>query len=94
MKIFHFKDAILNLTTKFRHNLFKLQNGLCYYCNKEMSLTSRNKYGAPARNFATFEHLVRLIDGGKTNSKNVVLAHRVCNHRANIEIQKKNKNGT
>lgn len=78
---------------QWRQVLFDKQNGLCHYCKKPMSLTSRTMKGAPARNFATFEHLRRLIDGGKTNSHNVVLAHRVCNHLANIEMQRGKKQG-
>ena len=53
-----------------------------------MSLTARTLKGQPARNFATFEHLKRQVDGGKTNSNNVVLVHRICNHRANIVAQR------
>lgn len=78
---------------KWREYLFKMQGGLCVYCAKPMSLTSRRKTGQPARNFATFEHLRRLVDGGQTNSHNVVLAHRVCNHRANIEAQRQRRQG-
>jgi len=76
-----------NYKREWREYLFELQRGLCHYCGVEMSLTARTKNGFPARNFATFEHLQRLVDGGKTNSHNVVLAHRKCNHRANIQTQ-------
>lgn len=79
---------------KWREHLFEMQNGLCFYCGKIMSLTSRTKTGSPGRNFATFEHLKRKIDGGQTNSTNVVLAHRVCNHRANINAQAVRKQST
>jgi hypothetical protein len=54
-----------------------------------MSLTSRTKTGAPAKNFATFEHLQRRQDGGKLNNTNIVLAHTKCNRMANIEAQRK-----
>jgi 5-methylcytosine-specific restriction endonuclease McrA len=76
---------------RWREHLFKKQEGLCFYCKKPMSLTARTKKGGPARNFATFEHLQRLVDGGKTNSHNVVLACRICNHKANTEIQRRNR---
>jgi 5-methylcytosine-specific restriction endonuclease McrA len=70
-----------------RERLFKQQKGLCFYCNKRMSLTSRRAKGQPAKNFATFEHLIRRSEGGKFTKENIVLAHRVCNSKKNIEDQ-------
>jgi hypothetical protein len=52
-----------------------------------MSLTSRTKDGFPARNFATFEHVKRRVDGGDTVPENVVLAHRSCNNKKNARDQ-------
>jgi hypothetical protein len=72
---------------KFREYLFKKQGGKCHWCGQQMSLSARVKSGGPARNFATFEHLERVQDGGKTNSTNVVLAHRKCNTKRNHEYQ-------
>ena len=76
---------------RWREELFQKQDGLCHYCRKPMSLTARKANGYPARNFATFEHLIRIVDGGKTDDENVVLAHRHCNSVANIEAQRKDK---
>lgn len=72
---------------KFRIKKFEDQKGLCYYCDKPMSF-NRTKNGSPARDFATFEHLIRKDQGGKFSNDNIVLAHRKCNHKANIEWQK------
>jgi hypothetical protein len=74
---------------RWREYLFKKQEGLCFYCKKPMSLTARRKTGQPARNFATFEHLQRIADGGKTNSHNVVLAHSICNQIENTRAQRR-----
>jgi 5-methylcytosine-specific restriction endonuclease McrA len=73
---------------QWRAYLFDQQSGLCHYCREPMSLTARRKNGSPARNFATFEHLKRREDGGKTNSENVVLVHRACNAKANTVAQR------
>lgn len=48
---------------------------------------NRTKNGSPARDFATFEHLVRREDGGRINSENIKLAHRKCNTKRNAEDQ-------
>lgn len=42
---------------------------------------NRTKTGAPARDFATFEHLKRRREGGRETSDNLVLVHRTCNRR-------------
>lgn len=68
--------------TEFRAFLFLAQGGCCYYCGGSMSMT-RKKNGGPARDFATFEHLVRRDQGGKLELGNVVLAHAKCNLKAN-----------
>ncbi len=73
---------------EWRELLFREQGGFCFYCHRKMSLTTRRKTGQPARNFATFEHLVRRVDGGKFEDENIVLVHRVCNAETNIEAQK------
>lgn len=76
----------------FRKRLYDEQGGLCYYCQKRMSF-NRKKTGAPARDFATFEHLVRRQQGGQVNSVNIVLAHYKCNVLKNIEWQAIRKGG-
>jgi 5-methylcytosine-specific restriction endonuclease McrA len=73
---------------KFRAYLFEKQKGLCYYCDKEMTL-NRKKNGQPTKTFATLEHLIRREQGGKVNSTNIVLAHYRCNLKANREWQRK-----
>jgi hypothetical protein len=73
---------------EWRELLFKEQGGFCFYCHKKMSLTNRRKTGQPAKNFATFEHLQRRVDGGKFDDDNIVLVHRTCNTMTNIEAQR------
>lgn len=72
---------------EWRERLFKEQDGFCFYCHRKMSLVNRRKTGQPAKNFATFEHLERRADGGRFNSDNIVLVHRICNAKANIKAQ-------
>lgn len=74
----------------FRLKLFEAQDGLCYYCGRQMSL-NRKLNGQPARDFATLEHLIRRQQGGQVNSTNIVLAHYKCNRRENAKWQAKNK---
>src|SRR6266853_3475269 len=74
---------------KFRKYLYELQQGLCHYCKGKMTLNKR-KNGQPGRTFATFEHLIRVQDGGKTNSTNTVLACRRCNNMREIIRQSNN----
>ena len=74
---------------RLRKYLFKQQNGLCYYCGGEMSLTARRKDGSPAQIFATFEHLIRREDGGTNSAENLVLAHGRCNWKKNREDQRR-----
>lgn len=72
--------------TNFRLLLFVAQAGCCIWCGQSMSF-NRRKSGAPARDFATFEHLERRADGGKMNAHNIVLAHYKCNIKRNHEHQ-------
>ena len=81
----------------WRQRLFEAQQGLCIWCDKPMSLTARKtaeyRAGQPARDFATFEHVVPRRDGGSGGFKalkqpdptaddpNVMLAHYKCNRR-------------
>lgn len=69
----------------WRKRLFDAQGGLCIWCKKPMSLTARKtapyRAGQPARDFATFEHLVRRRDGGQKDDPNIALAHYKCNRR-------------
>jgi hypothetical protein len=62
-----------------RRRKFALQNGLCHWCAKPMTL-DRGTSGRPVRNFATFEHLQRRRDGGVGKPHNVVLACYFCNY--------------
>lgn len=49
---------------------------------------NRRKSGAPARDFATFEHVERREQGGKMDANNIALTHYRCNIRRNIEWQR------
>ena len=71
---------------RYREVKYEKQNGLCHWCGKKMSYT-RRKTGAPARDFATFEHLKRKDRGGDDFGDNIVLAHYKCNIKRNHEYQ-------
>lgn len=72
----------------FRLLLYLVQQGCCVWCGQIMSF-GRKKGGAPARDFATFEHIDRREQGGKMSASNIVLACYKCNIRRNAEWQKK-----
>lgn len=69
----------------WRKRLFDAQGGRCIWCAKPMSLIARktapSRAGQPARDFATFEHLVPRRDGGRKADPNIALAHYKCNRR-------------
>src|ERR1700735_4267822 len=77
---------------QWREKLYEQQSGLCHWGNGKMSLNQK-KNGQPARDFATFEHLIRRQQGGPFNTDNIVLAHRKCNVLKNIEWQASNPYG-
>jgi len=70
----------------YRERLYDQQSGMCHWCGKRMSL-NRKKTGQPARDFATFEHLIRRVEGGSMGPDNIILAHRVCNYHREIARQ-------
>jgi hypothetical protein len=59
---------------RVRAALFKQQCGLCYWCQKEMTLDNNGG------KFASFEHLLPRSHGGRFTPGNIVLAHKTCNH--------------
>ena len=65
----------------WKQKLYKQQAGLCYWCKKPMA-PPRTKFPKSEdwRVQPTFEHVVRLADGGTWAKDNVVLAHAFCNH--------------
>lgn len=69
-----------------RAALYLLQLGRCIWCGEVMSGT-RRKSGNPARDFATFEHIVPRSEGGGFNWSNIMLACCKCNLRRNHEFQ-------
>jgi 5-methylcytosine-specific restriction endonuclease McrA len=77
------------LKKQYREYLYNKQNGLCFYCQKKM-VFDRKRNGQPGGLFPTFEHLIRVEDGGLVNSTNIVLAHRACNHRREMVRQSNN----
>lgn len=74
---------------EIRIELFKQQNGKCFYCKRQMSFI-RKKNGQPAKDFATFEHLVRKQNGGLMNETNMVLACKRCNIEREMVRQSNN----
>lgn len=69
-----------------RDRAFHKQNGLCYHCSKPMVMTKKESL-EPDR--LSGEHLVRVVDGGKTKPGNVVAAHQNCNQEYNDKIEEK-----
>ncbi len=71
-----------------RERKFKVQGGLCHWCKKPMVLTRGNgKSGSIPGNYATFEHLQRVRDGGAGKPHNVVLACKSCNNGRDAGVQ-------
>lgn len=70
----------------FRARKFLEQAGQCWWCKGRMTM-SRTRNGGPARDFATFEHLMPRVHGGQINEDNIVLAHRKCNSKRNAKMQ-------
>jgi 5-methylcytosine-specific restriction endonuclease McrA len=50
----------------------------CVYCDRELDYTVA---GNGDENAATFDHVIRLVDGGSNTWENVVCACRGCNQR-------------
>ena len=65
------KDAQLPL----RVRLFRLQHGLCWWCDAVM----RNEGDPTHKQYATVDHIIGLGRGGHNHRYNKLLAHRVCN---------------
>lgn len=62
-----------------RRRKFLKQGGACWWCSRQMTL-ARNSDGTIPKRFATFEHIVRRVDGGVGLPNNIVLACRKCNN--------------
>jgi len=60
-------------------DLWKLQNGHCYYCNRFMLLEAKNS--DPLK--VTIDHVIPLCKGGHHSRSNIVLACWECNIRKN-----------
>lgn len=69
-----------------RKRKFQLQDGLCYWCKRPMTLQLLPS-GKPPHNYASFEHLVRRREGGYGMPHNTVLACRSCNEEREHGIQ-------
>lgn len=50
----------------------------CVYCDRSLDYTKR---GASTDTDASFDHIIRLVDGGSNTYENVVCACRGCNQR-------------
>lgn len=71
-------------STRRTHNLRAFlaeRDGLvCHWCPKKLQMTKRiGPNGKLADDFATLDHLIREVDGGKLNRANTVLACKKCN---------------
>lgn len=72
---------------KNRHQAFKSQLGLCFYCNQPMWEKNPNsfisKYGLKSSVVkhlqCTAEHLIPRSEGGNNSKQNIVAACRYCN---------------
>jgi 5-methylcytosine-specific restriction endonuclease McrA len=81
---------------ELRDRAFKRQNGLCYWCGKEMIYHGGGELPKPWNhpNMCTADHLVRSADGGKTITGNIVAACQKCNstrHNRTIHHHRHNK---
>lgn len=60
----------------------------CVYCERELDYSVAAENGAKSTTAATFDHVIRLVDGGSNTWENVVCACRGCNQRnANKSIE-------
>jgi 5-methylcytosine-specific restriction endonuclease McrA len=59
-------------TTKDIKTLYELQMGICFYCGDELSVTGKNKY--------QIDHRLPIVDGGRDDIANLVLACPFCNN--------------
>lgn len=64
---------------KLRKELFKEQQGCCYYCDCEMKFKVMEEDGTYNKDGATIEHLHRVCEGGTDARHNLVLACSTCN---------------
>lgn len=58
-------------TAKDIKTLYELQMGICFYCGDELSVSGKNKY--------QIDHRIPIIDGGRDDIANLVLACPFCN---------------
>lgn len=63
--------------TDLRH-IVRRDGSRCVYCNRELDYTQAGNGKADA---ASFDHIIRLADGGSNTYENVVCACRECNQR-------------
>jgi 5-methylcytosine-specific restriction endonuclease McrA len=56
--------------------LFNIQSGHCFYCDKKMDLNKTNSHDAPTR-----DHFVAKHHGGSNHPHNLVCACHECNSR-------------
>lgn len=59
---------------RLRDSAFRRQRGFCWWCNKPMSQGIENIPDA-----CSGDHLIRRVDGGRTEEGNIVAACRKCN---------------
>ena len=62
-------------TKRLRQLLAERDGTSCHWCNRPLRLAGKRH----ANDFATVDHLVRVIHGGKLTPENTVLACRKCN---------------
>ncbi len=85
---------------KQRTKAYKIQKGLCYYCNLPMWNTDRFDFASKfhisnkAANLfqCTGEHLLPHCKGGTSRSKNIVASCKFCNqqrHRRKVVLEPK-----
>lgn len=76
-----FTKHILKLAKRYRRKarivlLWVNQDGKCHYCQREMDLHYKQ---AETRAYATLDHIVPHVRGGKRDATNVVAACKRCN---------------
>lgn len=66
--------VIMGLSINLRDRLILEQDNKCYYCSCEM-----NNKRPMNKETATFEHLIRVVNGGSNSVTNLVIACYRCN---------------
>lgn len=82
---------LTNKRQRWRHNAFKVQKGLCFYCKCEMVLEPRNKFEALRE--CTLDHKLPVSRGGDDHWENVAAACSKCNQNKGDSTEQEFRSG-